>query len=93
MAHTPTVRRRMARSLAVVALTATALTGALAGPAAATSSQKYPTLGECREAQRAYGSTSFVRISRSCYGFIPQTVGGVWDPDNVWYRFDYVSRY
>ncbi|UZN03763.1 hypothetical protein [Cellulomonas sp. S1-8] len=92
MAATPTVRRRIARGLAVATLAATALGGALAAPAAAASSQKYISIDACRDAQRAYGATSFVRITRSCYSFIPQTVGGVWNPDNVWYRFDYVTR-
>ena len=92
MAATTTARRRVARGLAVVTLTAAALGGALAAPASAASSPMYATQAECRTAQRAYGSSSFVRISRACYGIIPQSAPGVWDPNNVWYRFDYVAR-
>lgn len=92
MAHTTTVRRRMARSLAIATLTATALGGALAAPASAAHSQAYSTMSQCRDAQRAYGSSSFVRISKSCYSFIYKIADGVWDP-NPYYRFDYVTRY
>lgn len=92
MAHTPTLRRRTARGLAVVTLAAAALGGALATPAAAAHSQGYSTLAACRDAQRAYGSSSFVRISKACYSYFPRIDGVGWDP-TPYYRFDYVTRY
>lgn len=92
MTRTQRTRRRVARGLAVVTLAAAVLGGAVAAPASAATSQGYKTKAACLDAQRATGSTSFVRISRSCYGYIPQVAPGVWDPNNVWYRFDYVAR-
>ena len=91
MTHTPTVRR-IARGVAIATLPATALGGAFVAPASAAQSPASSTLSQCRDAQRAYGASSFVRISRSCYSFIGEIAPGVWDP-NPWYRFNYVSRY
>ncbi|MBX9244778.1 hypothetical protein ICW40_08140 [Actinotalea ferrariae] len=92
MARTTTARRRMARSLAIATLTATALGGALAAPASAAQSPAYSTMSQCRDAQRAYGASSFVRISKSCYSFIYEIAPGIYDP-NPYYRFNYVTRY
>lgn len=92
MATNTSVRRRVARGVAISALTATALTGALAAPANAAKSPGYRTLSECRAAQTAYGASSFIAITKSCYAYFPQIVGGVWDP-NPHYRFNYETRY
>ena len=89
MAKTPTLRRRTARGLAIVALTAT-LGGILAAPAAAAHSKYYWTKTQCLAAQRAYAS-SFTAITKSCYWINPCTDGVC--TDTMMYRFDYVTRY
>lgn len=91
MTKTTTVRGRTARRFAFAAVTAAALTGAIATPAFAAKSQGYSSMSECRAAQVATGATSFVRITKSCYDYFPQIVGGVWSLDPS-YRFEYVTR-
>ncbi|GAB2681344.1 hypothetical protein [Thalassiella azotivora] len=93
MGTATSARRRIARGVSIATLTAVALGGALATPASAARSPRYDTMAECRDAQRAYGSTSFVRITKSCYGIVPQIAPGVWDPNYVVYQFNYKSRY
>lgn len=89
MAHTPTVRRRMARSLAIVTLTATALMGTLAVPASAATSSGYWSKSSCLKAQRSYGG-SFTRITKSCYMYLP-CANGICIDTYMW-RFEYASR-
>ncbi|MBM6406093.1 hypothetical protein JQN72_17815 [Phycicoccus sp. CSK15P-2] len=93
MAGDQNVRRRIVRRLAIGAVLATGLTGAVAAPASAAKSQGYKTMSQCRSAQISYGSTGYVRITRACYSYVPQIAPGVWDPNIVRYRFHYRSRY
>lgn len=92
MSHVHSIRRRVTRGLVVTTLAAAALTGVMVSPASAAKSQGYRTMAECKDAQRATGSTSFVAITKSCYSYFPQIVGGVWSLDPM-YRFEYKSRY
>jgi hypothetical protein len=90
MPNSLTARRRIARGLAIVALTATALVGATAGPASATTSKGYWHKSTCLNAQRAYGG-SFTAITKSCYLYLP-CANGICIDTYMW-RFEYVSRY
>ncbi len=90
MAEAATTRRRIVRRFAISAVAVVGLSGALAAPASAATSQAYGTMAQCRSAQVAYGASSFVRITRSCYQGAYKTASGVWILDA--YMFEYTSR-
>ncbi|WP_028045436.1 hypothetical protein [Cellulomonas sp. URHE0023] len=92
MAHTPAVRRHLVRGFAVAALAVTATGGVLATSASAATSPTYATKATCLSIQGSYELHGGVRITRSCYGVVPQVLPGVWDINKTVYRFDYVSR-
>jgi hypothetical protein len=81
----------MARGLAIVALTAVALAGPLAGSAAAAKlyhSSWYSFQWQCLAAQKGY-SNSHIGIVKPCYpvmiSFVPH-----FDPIDPFWRFDFM---
>ncbi|MEV4283722.1 hypothetical protein [Actinoplanes xinjiangensis] len=93
MAHTPTVRRRLARGFTAVTLTVTALVGLFAAPAMASTSNLYSSKSTCLSNQYAYERGGAVRITKTCYATSSMVRVG----DGIWllkdgYSFDYVLR-